>query len=90
MVEPDSAEPSGNPAQRVEEWRRRRCRGTRRHRRRSDHRATVERFYQRFKWSVIAPISADRWPLDAGDVLDWLESAEEGTDDVVRLAVKES
>ena len=23
--------------------------------------ATAERFYQRFKWSVIAPIEADRW-----------------------------
>ena len=34
--------------------------------------ATAERFYQRFKWSVIAPISADRWALDAGDVLGWL------------------
>ena len=40
------------------------------------------------EWSVIAPIEADRWVLDAGDVLGWLES--EGTDDVVRLAVEES
>ena len=47
--------------------------------------ATAERFYQQFKWSVIAPIEADRWALDAGDVLGWLESAA-GTDDVVRLA----
>ena len=39
-------------------------------------------------WSVIAPIEADRWALDAGDVLDWLESAAAGTDGVVRLAVK--
>ena len=37
--------------------------------------ATAERFYQRFKWSVIAPIEADRWALDAGDVLGRLESA---------------
>ena len=28
---------------------------------------TAERFYQRFKWSVIAPIEADRWTLDAAD-----------------------
>ena len=47
--------------------------------------ATAERFYQRFKWSVIAPIEADRWTLDAGDILGWLESAA-GTNDVVRLA----
>ena len=33
--------------------------------------ATAERFYQRFKWDVIAPIEADRWALDAGDVLGW-------------------
>ena len=45
------------------------------------------RFYQRFKWSVIAPIEADRWALDIGDVLGWLESAA-GPDDVVRLAVE--
>ena len=124
MVEPDSAEPIWKkPAQRVEEWRRARCRGARRRRRRgSDHRAgarratlprrggiatlaywhaslavrnysptgpqrggyggsgpaqlalaillavtdeaTAEQFYQRFKWSVISPISADpRRPL---------------------------
>ena len=31
--------------------------------------ATAERFHQQFKWSVIAPIEADRWALDAGDVL---------------------
>ena len=37
--------------------------------------ATAERFYQRFKWSVVAPIEADRWALDAGDVLGWLDSA---------------
>ena len=36
---------------------------------------TDERFYQQFKWSVTAPMEADRWALDAGDVLDWLESA---------------
>ena len=35
--------------------------------------ATAERFYQPFPWSVIAPIEADRWALDAGDVLGWLE-----------------
>ena len=51
--------------------------------------ATAERFYQQFKWSVIAPIEADRWALDSGDVLGWLESAAAGTDDVVRLAVEE-
>ena len=50
--------------------------------------ATAERFYQQFKWSVIAPLEADRWALDAGDVLDWLESAAAGTDGVVRLAVE--
>ena len=49
--------------------------------------ATAERFYQRFKWDVIAPIEADRWVLDAGDVLGWLEQAA-GTDDVVRLVVE--
>ena len=49
--------------------------------------ATAERFYQRFKWDVIAPIEADRWALDAGDVLGWLEQAA-GTDDVVRLVVE--
>jgi len=49
---------------------------------------TAERFYQQFKWSVIAPIEADRWALDAGDVLDWLESAAAGTAGVVRLAVE--
>ena len=27
--------------------------------------ATAERFYEQFKWSVIAPIGADRWALDA-------------------------
>ena len=50
--------------------------------------ATAERFYQRFKWDVIAPIEADRWALDSGDVLGWLQSAA-GTDEVVRLAVVE-
>ena len=29
--------------------------------------ATAERFYQRFKWDVIAPIEADRWALDSSD-----------------------
>ena len=48
---------------------------------------TAERFYQRFKWDVVASIGADRWALDVGDVLGWLESGA-GTDDVVRLAVK--
>ena len=32
---------------------------------------------------------ADRWALDAGDVLGWLDSAAAGTDDVVRLVVEE-
>ena len=41
--------------------------------------ATAERFYQRFKWSVVAPIEADRWALDAGDVLGWLDSAAGGS-----------
>ena len=49
--------------------------------------ATAELFYQTFKWSVIAPIEADRWTLDAGDVLGWLESA--AADDIVSLAVEE-
>ena len=48
----------------------------------------AERFYQQFKWSVIAPIEADRWALDAGDVLDWLESAAAAPTGVVRLAVE--
>ena len=51
--------------------------------------ATAERFYQQFKWSVIGPIEVDRWAMDAGDVLGWLESAAAGTDGVVRLAVEE-
>ena len=50
--------------------------------------ATAERFYQRSKWDVIAPIEADRRALDSGDVLGWLQSAA-GTDEVVRLAVVE-
>jgi len=52
--------------------------------------ATAERFYQQFKWSVIAPIEADRWALDAGDVLDWLESVASGTAGVVRVAEETS
>ena len=48
---------------------------------------TAERYYQKFKWDVLAPLEVDRWVLDAGDVLGWLESAA-GTDDVVRLAVE--
>ena len=51
--------------------------------------ATAERFYQKFKWSVIAPIETDRWTLDASDVLGWFESAAAGTDSVVRLTVEE-
>ena len=50
--------------------------------------APAERFYPQFKWSVIAPIEADRWALDAGDVLDWLGSAAAGTDGVVPVAVE--
>ena len=46
-----------------------------------------EPFYPKCKWSVIAPI-ADRWSLDAGDVLGWLASAGAGTDDVVRMVVE--
>ena len=30
--------------------------------------ATAERFYQKFKWEVLAPLEADRWALDTGDV----------------------
>ena len=41
------------------------------------------------KWSVVAPIEADRWVVDAGDVLGWLDSAAAGTDDVVRLVEEE-
>ncbi len=52
--------------------------------------ATAERFYQQFKWSVIALLEADRWALDAGDVLDWLESTAAGTAGVVRLAAVET
>ena len=48
---------------------------------------TAERFYQQVKWSVIAPIEADRWALDAGDVLHWLGSAA-GTAGVVPVAVE--
>ena len=33
-------------------------------------------------------LEADRWALDAGDVLRWLESAASGTAGVVRLAVE--
>ena len=47
--------------------------------------ATAAQFYQRFKWGVVAPISSDRWALDAGEV--WLELSA-GTDDVVRLVVE--
>ena len=47
--------------------------------------ATAGRFYQRFGCDVIAPIEADRWALDAGDVLNWPESAAEEKDSVVRL-----
>ena len=51
--------------------------------------ATAERFLPAvFKWSVVAPIEAARWALDAGDVLGWLDSAAAGTDDVVRLVVR--
>lgn len=49
--------------------------------------ATAERYYQKFKWDVLAPLEVDRWVLDAGDILSWLESAA-GTDDVVPLAVE--
>ena len=41
-----------------------------------------------FALEAISPIEADRWALDAGDVLNWLESAAAGTDGVVRLAVE--
>ena len=52
--------------------------------------ATAERFYQQFEWSVIAPLEADRWALDAGDVLHWLESAAAGPAGVVRLPAVET
>ena len=42
---------------------------------------------RRSNGAVIAPIEADRWTLDAGDVLGWLESA--AADDIVSLAVAE-
>ena len=48
----------------------------------------AERSNERFKWSVIAPIEADRSTLDASDILGWLEAAA-GTDDLIRLAVAE-
>ena len=51
--------------------------------------ATAEWFYQQFKRSVIAPIEADHWALDVGDVLGWLESGAAGTDGVVRLVAEE-
>ena len=49
--------------------------------------ATAEQFYQKFKWDVLAPLEVDRWVLDAGDILGWLESAA-GTDDIVPLAME--
>ena len=49
--------------------------------------ALAARFYQRFKWGVVASISSDRWALNAGEVLRWLELSA-GTDDVVRLVVE--
>ena len=33
--------------------------------------ATAEWFYQKFKWDVLAPLEADRWALDTGDILGW-------------------
>ena len=36
---------------------------------------TAQRFYQHFKWSVLAPIEADRWLLDGDDVRRWLEGS---------------
>ena len=42
---------------------------------------------ERRKGDVLAPLEADRWALDTGDVLGWLESAA-GTDAVVRLTVE--
>ena len=49
---------------------------------------TDEATAERFKWSVIAPLEADRSMLDASDILGWLEAAA-GTDDFMRLAVAE-
>lgn len=50
--------------------------------------AKAERFYQKFKWEVLAPIASDRWTLDTCAVVRWLEAAS-GMDDIVRLAVEE-
>ena len=36
---------------------------------------TAQRFYQRFKWSVLAPIEADRWLFDGDDVRRWLDGS---------------
>ena len=48
-------------------------------------------FYQPFPWSVIAPIEADRWALDAGDRPRRARSRRPlRTDNVVHLAVDES
>ena len=47
---------------------------------------TDEATAERFKWSVIAPMEADRSMLDASDILGWLEAAA-GTDPFMRLAV---
>ena len=49
--------------------------------------ATAERFYQRFKWGVLAPIRAEHWVLEADDIHRWLRMSAE-TDAVVRLAVE--
>ena len=37
--------------------------------------ATAERCYQRFKWSVVAPIEVDRWRLEGDDVRRWLDGS---------------
>ena len=50
--------------------------------------ATTGPFYQKCRWSIIAPIEADRGALDAADIGGWLESSAE-TDGVVPLAVEE-
>ena len=48
--------------------------------------ATAERFYQKFKWDVLAPIEADRWALTPATFsTGW---SRRGADGVVRLAVE--
>ena len=50
--------------------------------------ATAERFYQRFKWDVLAPIGADHWARGRRRRSRLAGESAAGTDDVVRLAVE--